>query len=229
MNWEDVITHDRLLEHRRWAIARDRRNPDDVGLTIDPARIDDSPGRIQVKGMRFSHFPVRNETLTGARFEDCHFLKMRFGAANMNNIELLGCTFVETVMNFVPFGYATIRGSTFTRCNLVEAGFRDATVEDTRFEATLLTAAKFVQSTFRNAHLRGCRMNEALFRETTFEDCDLRDVDMSDGWFQGANFVRCDLRGATLWSMAGAEPRWHFEQCQSDGPLPPPDGAPRAP
>jgi fluoroquinolone resistance protein len=229
MNWEDVITHDRLLEHRRWALERSKGDPDEDGLTLDPARIDESPRRIQVKGMGFSHFFVGNETLVGARFEDCRFLDMRFSAANMNNVEILGCTIAETVMNFVAFEYATIRRSTFTRCNLVEVGFDDATVEDTRFEITQMTLGMFVRSTFRKVDGRGCWMNRALFREATFEDCDFRDVDMSDGRFEGVRFVRCDLRGANVSAKSGREPRWQFEECQSDGPLPPARGNPKDP
>ncbi|MDC3959962.1 pentapeptide repeat-containing protein [Polyangium jinanense] len=204
----------------------ERSDPDDVGLTLDPARIDDSPSRIQVKGMRFSHFPVGNETLVGARFEDCRFLKMKFSAANMNNVELLGCTIVETAMNFVALGLATIRRSTFTRCNLVEVGFHRATVEDTRFESTQMTLGRFVNSTFREVDGRGCWMNRALFREATFEDCDFRGVDLRDGRFEGATFVRCDLRGAKISPKPGSQPRWRFEECQSDGPLPPAVGDP---
>ena len=161
------------------------------------------------------HSSWRNADLQASLWEEVDARNIRFGAARLNDAELVDCD-----LSAAQLGSVDLSGALIERCNLWSCDFRAARLEGTVFRSCRLLrtewsgvvargielrdcnlkASHLTGSVLTGASLRGSSFTAAGLADVSWVDCDLRDVD-----FTSASFHLGSTRSGLL---VGAPPSW---------------------
>jgi uncharacterized protein YjbI with pentapeptide repeats len=184
--WQGILSSRKLKAHWEW--DRDGRK---------------GQGRIVMTDENLQGAAVR--ALEGARFERCDFSGSNFYYGQLQEIELVDCTFDEALLRSTNFTRARITGGRIHGgwCGL--ANFEDATIEGGDWLGSYLERVDWTRSHIRDVSFRAATLVDARFDQATFVDCEFRfadlshrELDMDLARCPGTRFERCDFRGANL-------------------------------
>ncbi|OIV36340.1 hypothetical protein BIV57_16980 [Mangrovactinospora gilvigrisea] len=133
---------------------------------------------------------------------------VRFDGADLGDQEFAGARFLECAFSCVQFGAGRGRHARFAEAwldgvRMVGTDLVEAALEDITALRCVLAGVPAHGSVLSRVHFRGCKLDsvnlrQAVLREVVFEDCVLRDVDWG-----GAKLREVSFPGSTLERVTG--------------------------
>lgn len=184
--WEGILSTRKIKAH--WAWERGGRVGD---------------GRLEMADENLQGASVAS--LKAARFERCDFSGSNFYLGQLQEIELVDCTFEEAGLHVTNLSRARITGGRFHGAWAGLAYFHDAVIEGGDWLGAYLERANWTRAQVRDVSFRAATLMDARFDDATFVECEFRYanlrrrvLDMDLARCPGTRFVRCDFRDADL-------------------------------
>ena len=146
---------------------------------------------------------LQNLDLSGGNYQGiaCHFSD--FSGSNLSNsnfesANMLGSTFIKSIIN----------GVNFKKAKLSEGDFSDTILEDSDFQESVINRAVLTKAQFINCNLNKTEFSDSDLSYCTFKNCiltnsifsfsNLENVDFSGNNLKKAEFIDVKLTGADL-------------------------------
>ena len=142
---------------------------------------------------------------------------MSLERVNLQEADLRGVTFHETILLYAKFSNADLRGADFSGALLRGVNFKEAdlrgaefeqgresgvrvytNVRDTRFQEAKLQGAKFSGIDMSGASFYSAKFQDTEFYHVILNDAKLRNADLRATKFENTKLQRANLRGAKL-------------------------------
>lgn len=194
------------------------RGADLSGARLRGAMLDNADlSGVNLEGADLSHANFNGAILTGAKMAGaicyrtrmvkaqliaCDLMETRFDKADLTGVVLKGtlldevgplnihsAKFINTKLVNVDFSHLkTMKGSTFSKCDLQGAIFKQCTLE----------SSDFTESDMRRAILTQANLRRCNFSLCGLDDADLQNTDLQYANITGANLSRTNLEQAIL-------------------------------
>jgi uncharacterized protein YjbI with pentapeptide repeats len=110
------------------------------------------------------------------------------GGVELNNLDLSGIDFSNSILQAANFNHSKLDGSKFDNCNLKVAKFNNVDLRNVSFKK-----ANFESTEFKNSVLEGMCFRNFIFKRCKFINANLRKINFRFSQFQEAVFIGADL------------------------------------
>lgn len=146
-------------------------------------------------GVTFSGLDLRDEVVDNVELLGCTVLDSKLGEATLSRCSFEDVTFERCDLSIIKLGGSSFRGVRFVDCKLT--GIDWSRAHDLTFDV-VFTGCVLDFSSFVGMRLADLRCAGGKAHDVVFADCNLRDAKLDDMDLAGSTFTGNDLRATDL-------------------------------